>query len=131
MLDSSASPSEAGAATDAATVKREVGHPFFNAASEAVLFLSGGKRAPVVHVDPECAVLNKDLADRKRRELPVGPVTIDEIESQLGYKEKAKCCPACKTPPWIDHERYADVRGRFRKGPSSADLPARFVQSNT
>lgn len=130
LLDSSVSPAEVGIGTAADLGERKEGHPFFNAEKEVVLFLSGSKKSPVVHVDPECAVLLKDLANRKRRDLPVGPVTIDKMESEIGYKEKAQCCRACKTPRWTEHEQYSDVKASFQFDERrSAVLPDRFVET--
>lgn len=109
--------------------ERKLGDPFFNRDQQAVYFLSGTDKKPIVHIDPDCALLLKDRRDRKKPVLPVGPQTEDTLNDVLGFKEKAACCPGCKTPSWNERKTYRDVSARFsyREG-QSARLPDKFEQ---
>ncbi|MEY4667580.1 MAG: hypothetical protein RL518_279 [Pseudomonadota bacterium] len=106
---------------------RREGYPFFGADQAARVFLSGSKLKPTMHFDPECPLRTSDLTKRVKKELPLGPVTYDEVEEALGYKEKATCCKGCKVPSWKDQKTYSDIAGRFRwNANTSALLPNKF-----
>jgi superfamily II DNA or RNA helicase len=123
LLDSKTEDVEMKDEATGNTRPRTQGHPFFNINREAVLFLSGTVKNPVAHLDPKCAVRIKWLQKQTGQGLPTTPVTLEEMESLLGAKEKAKCCPGCKTPTWRDQEMYDDVKKRFRYSPKlSAEL---------
>lgn len=117
LLDSKTEDVEMKEEAAGNTIPRTPGHPFFNANREAVLFLSGTAKNPVAHLDPKCAVRVKWLEKHTGNGLPTTPVSLEEMESVLGAKEKAKCCPGCKTPTWLEQKQYDDVKNRFRYSP--------------
>ncbi len=108
--------------------ERKEGHPFFNINDEPVFFLSGSKKAAVMHLDPDCAKLKADLEKRKKKELPQGPVTEDSLADIGLLSEKVKCCDGCKMPTKTQREQYSDIRKRFffREG-ISVRLPNEYI----
>ena len=102
---------------------RLAGHPFFNAEREVVVFLSGTKTKPIMHLDPDCAARQKDMARLKKQVLPDGAVTLKTVDSTIGDRKVATCCKGCQTPAWREHEYYDDVKKRFVWSEQSVSLP--------
>jgi|GEM_PF-6263312 len=108
--------------------ERREGHPFFNRDNEAVYFLSGTTKKPVVHLDPNCAQLLKDRKERKKSDLPAEPTTVGMLEG-IRDRSSCQCCPGCKTPSWKELDTYSDIKRRFHYvDGQSARLPEKLEQ---
>lgn len=127
MRPAQAATSEA-TATNAIMVPRTVGHPYFNSQGQAVVFLTGTKKRPVAHIDPECAKRKDDLNRLKKAHFTTGPITLDQVDDLLGnWKLDAHCCELCDTPSGRDYDNYKDVRLRFSfDREKSAMLPTAY-----
>jgi hypothetical protein len=76
-----------------------------------------------MHLDPDCAARQKDMARLKKQVLPDGPVTLNTVDSTIGDRKVATCCKGCKTPAWREHEYYDEVKNRFVWSERSVSLP--------